>query len=194
MDMRKLTLACVFATASLGVLADQPSYTYVEGGYLRVDPDDISLDPTGYYLDGSLAIADNWFVRGGYSDVDDSTGGVKVEMESVDLGIGYKQGLGANSSFHLVASYLEGEVKARGYGGRIKDDADGFALTAGLRSYVVDNLELNADVSYVDVDDDGLDFGVGAVWYFVPNVGLSLTATIDDDSNRSFGAGVRLSF
>jgi len=194
MDMRKLALACVFATASFGALAGQPSYTYVEGGYLRMDPDDISLDPTGYYLDGSIAIADNLFLSGGYSDVDDSKAGLKVEIERVDLGIGYKQGLGANSSFHVVASYLEGEVKARGYGSRFKDDDDGFALTAGVRSNVLDNLELNADVSYVDVDDDGLDFGVGAVWYFVPNVGLSLSASIDDDSNRTFGAGVRLSF
>ncbi|MCK9564224.1 MAG: porin family protein [Bacteroidales bacterium] len=194
MDIKRVALACVFATASLGVMADQPSYTYVEGGYLRMDPDDISLDPTGYYLDGSIAIADNWFLRGGYSDVDDSKGGLKVEAESVDLGVGYKQGLGANSSFHLVASYLEGEVTARGYGSRAKVDDDGFALTAGLRSHVLANLELNADVSYVDVDDSGVDFGVGAVWYFVPNIGLSLNLNVDDDSNSSFGAGVRLSF
>src|SRR5690606_23665431 len=81
MDMRKLALACVFATASFGALAGQPSYTYVEGGYLRMDPDDISLDPTGYYLDGSIAIADNLFLSGGYSDVDDSKAGLKVEIE-----------------------------------------------------------------------------------------------------------------
>ena len=198
MEFRK-SLLCFATIATLSptlAMAEQPSYNFFDGGYLRLDLDDLDLDPTGFFARGSVEISDNWFLHGGLQSADDSTGVVDVDADQFNLGAGFKTDLGTNTSLHVVLDYINVEVEAANrFGGRASVDENGYGLGVGVRSMASENFELNADVGYSDLgDEDGLGFGVGAVWYVTESLGLLVELSSDDDSNNQFMIGGRLNF
>lgn len=196
MDVKKLLLAGSLALASFATFADQPNYTYVGFGYVKMDLDDIDLDPTGFYIDGSLELGDNWFVRAGFQTVDDSNGLLDVDVDGHNLGAGVRIAASENTSLHVVADYLHAEAEAshRYYSDSVSEDENGFSLGVGVRSLITDSFELSADAAYVDLGDDSVDFGVGAIWYVMENLGLEARLSTDDDSNRAYSLGLRIEF
>jgi hypothetical protein len=198
MEIKKalFSFATIAALSPTLALADQPSYNYVDAGYLRLDLDDISLDPTGYFVRGSIEAGENWFFKAGYGTADDSSSFVDVEADEYNVGVGYKKALGENSSFHIALDYINAEAEAKNnFGGKASADENGYGVTLGVRGMVSESFELNGGIGYADVgDEDGLGLGVGAVWYLTEGFGILAEASADDDSNRQYMVGVRLSF
>lgn len=198
MDIKK-PLLCLAIIASLSpalAQADQPSYTFVDGGYLRLDLDDISLDPTGFFIRGSVELAENWFLQAGYLNADDSTGLIDVEIDQFNFGGGFKTAVGEDTSINVTLNYISAEAEASyQYGGSFTEDEDGYGIGAGIRSMLSDSFELNAAIGYSDSGEaDGVEFGVGAVWYVFDNIGILVEAASDDDSNRQYMIGGRVRF
>ncbi len=188
------TIAIVVAlmvSFSLSASAEEPGYNYVELSYIRVDADG-GLKPDGFGVLGSVELGDDFFLEGSYAEIEDDYHGVDVEFEELALGVGWRMGLGDNSTFHTVASYIDSEVEASGIGS--KSD-DGFGIELGLRSNLTKNIELNGGVAYVDVGSaDGAAASIGTLYRFTQNVGVSATIGVNDDSDKLYTLGMRLMF
>ena len=95
--MRKiLIVAALLAAAPFTASADALSYTYVEGGWTQVKVDDNALDDPkvdGGYLRGSVALAEQVYVFGGWSRTSKTRhygeDSLKLELNQPELGIGY---------------------------------------------------------------------------------------------------------
>ena len=195
----KKSLLCLAAAATLSsgaAIADQPSYSYIDGGYARADIDDFGLKPSGIFLRGSTELGDNWFIQAGYESLDDDSGLIDVDADGYNLGIGFKTGLGDSSSFHITLDYVDAEVDvSHDYLGSGSADEDGYAIGLGVRGNVSENFELNARIDYVDFDiDDSTSYGIGALWNISDAFGIVLEYSADDDSNNEFRIGGRFSF
>lgn len=176
--------------------AEQPSYSYLEAGYSRLNLDDIDIDPDGYYVKGSFELSESFFVRAMYWDLEDDfdtfLGNVDVDVTQTQVGIGYKRPAGDNTSFYVAADYLEAEVDIEQFGDA---DADGYQISAGLRSNLTSSFELYSEIGYADVDDtDGFIGLLGGVFHIANGFGISLEGSIDDDSNSMISTGIRYSF
>ena len=62
----------------------------------------------------------------------------------------------------------------------------------GVRTRPLDPIELEANVTYVDLSDAGdtTSFGIGGYWYFTPQVAFAVTGAYSDDV-ESFSIGFR---
>ena len=71
-------------------------------------------------------------------------------------------------------------------------DDDGFGLGVGLRGRVTDNIELEAGINYVDLDDGGDDtsLAAGGRYYFTPAFAVGAGFEVGDDVT-SWTVGVR---
>ena len=194
MDFKRplLCLTTIAALTSGVASADQPSFSYVEAGYTRVNLDDIDVDPDGYYIEGSIALGESGFLRASYSDLEDDILGLDVETEALSVGIGYRQELGSNSSWYVVADYLEGEVDVEGIGDA---DADGYQLATGVRGFVADSVEMGVEIGYADVDDaDGFLGTINLLYHFSESLALKAEAGLDEEDNSEVSLGLRFNF
>lgn len=78
--MKKLLLigSVISAFSTQAVLAEQPSFNYIEGGYSRFEFDGIDEEADGYMIRGSVELSDMVYLNGSYYDVtmDDATGNI----------------------------------------------------------------------------------------------------------------------
>jgi len=69
--------------------------------------------------------------------------------------------------------------------------SDGYTLGLGLRGRVMDRLELEAQVRYLDINaGTNTSYGLGAQWYFTHQVALSAFGSHSDKAT-SYGVGLR---
>lgn len=176
------TLATVVALmVSAAALAETPSYNYIEGYYQRVEIDDDfvpSLDGDGFGVGGSYEIAENWHVFGGYStfglDFD-------VDLKELAIGAGYHADISDAASFYTNLAYIDAEIDVLGLG---SIDDNGYGVMVGVRGMVSERLELDGNLSYVDLGDgsDGTAFGASALYALSDSFSLGLTAGFDEDA------------
>ena len=176
------------------------SYSYVQGGYVWLDGDDdivpgVDGDGDGWAVSGSAAIHPNIFLIAGYSKVD--LDDVNVDIKTWDVGIGGNYTVAEKTSIYATAAYADG--KAEGYGESI--DENGYALGAGvrymlvtdfIRASVLDGIEFEGSIDYVDFDDIGDDtsFSAGVLFHVNSFVGLGVQGSWGDDAN-TYVAGIR---
>lgn len=141
-----LILAALLAAAPFAASAEGLSYTYVETGYSRLDPKSDALD--GAYVRGSVAIAPQVFVFGGYTRVtdtryysifDDGSHDLteKYIASDSEIGIGYHMEFTEKLDFVADAAFQRSqlELKSNFLGDRYttKDHANIGQVTAGVR-------------------------------------------------------------
>lgn len=187
---RSLILLAVLAAAPFAAsAADDLSYTYVEGGYTKLNGD---FDGDGWSLKGSAALAPNFHLFGGYSRIDfDSIAGVTPKAELWEAGVGYNHAIAASTDFVGTLAYQHGTAKAAG----ISSSTDGYAAEAGVRSKLASNVEGYAMAGYQDAKDaDGDFYGrLGAQVKFNRNWGVSADVKFADGDTQWF-VGPRLSW
>ncbi|MGV6806938.1 MAG: outer membrane beta-barrel protein, partial [bacterium] len=188
-------VVCAFTFSSItsvAALADQPSYSYVEAGYHKINIDGFDSNPDGYYLKGSVALSESGFLRGEFANAEDDLEGVDYEVDALMIGIGYQQPMGENSSIYAVADYLEAEADADGFE---SVDENGFQVAGGVRGFVADNFELGAEIGYADVEEaDGFVGTISAVFHIASGFGISAAASIDEEDDSRVQIGVRYTF
>jgi hypothetical protein len=196
--MRKSILGLAIASLALLPLASQAediSYSFVQAAYVNTDIDDFDEALDGFALGGSFEVAENFFIYASYSDQSTDLFGVDIDATDYSIGGGYAFPL--SETMDLVGSigYVSAEIEGSFEGESASFDDDGYQLAVGLRAMPMEQLELHGSVGYVDLSDSGdnTSFGVGALWYFVPQFAVGLDAGFSDDSN-SYGIGVRWDF
>lgn len=180
-------LLAALTLAPLASQAEGPSYSYVEGGYVITDVDGIGSDADGFLIRGSVELTDDFFLFAGYVDQDISG----VDLKQYSVGAGYAWSATDTTDLYGKVGYAKAEADYMGFG----IDDDGYSLGIGVRSFVMEKLELEASVNYVDLSDSGDDttFGAGARWYFTEQFAMGIEAGVGDDAT-SYGIGLRWSF
>lgn len=174
--------------------ANELSYDYVQLSYVATDADGLDMD--GASLDGSLKLNDNVFVVAGFAhDRSDRIGGLRAEVDSYKLGLGYRYGLNQQTDLVAGASWIRGkaQVSYSGFGSASESD-NGYSLDVGLRHLLTPQVELNAAVNYSDIfDGDDTALNLAALFHATHNLSVGVGYSVASDVD-AWAVGVRLNF
>lgn len=175
----RLALALALALASSGAHAQDLGYTWLEGGYARVNVDvdgvgDADFD--GITLRGSAQLGVSDFYAVGALDATRSDdAGADVDFSAVQGGVGYRYELGSSVDLISELSLLRVEIDSDGAGDA---DASGGRIAVGARAVLADNVEGHVRAHYTGGGDFDGSFGgaigaqlrVGDVWGLVAEI------------------------
>lgn len=188
--MLRITGIALLCALAAPALAESPSYNFIEGAYQRTDIDAgfADVDGDGFGIGGSFEIGDMWQLVGSYATADLDFG---IDFDQLMLGGGFHAPI--TDTVDLVANLMYVRVDVSGAGGDADDD--GLGMSVGVRSFVVDRLELAGFIEYVDLDDSGDDTSVrGQAWYsLTPASALGFSIASGDDIT-TYGIGGRYYF
>lgn len=147
----------VIAVLSSSAAHSQPDpiplrYDFVSANIAIPDTSEIGLT-----LEGSTGVAQDLFVFGQYLDYQTRD---RVELESLQIGVGRIWHIRRNVDFVGSLSYGDNQMLSRG----LEDEEEGIILAAGLRGWATPRLELSGfatlDGSRGDSTDIVQEFGV----------------------------------
>ena len=188
--MRQNTLrAVIFAAlmvlaASVGLAQDEgPGWTYVEAGYLNIDPDELSGSGDNFFAGASLGFLKNFHVSGRYVDGDYAD---DASQTFWTFAAGWHGLLGEKADLLAEATWNDIEIENEG--------DDGFGLTGGVRWRPVKMFELDGFVHWIDYSDSGSmeEYEARAIFH-VWRVGIGAAYAFADDYNQ-YNAFVRFNF
>lgn len=162
-------LALALAAAPFGAHAQDLGYTYLEGGYARVniDVDGVGdADFDGVQLRGSAQIGvSDFYVFGDVGRARNDDGLDDVDFTELQGGVGYRYEVGSSVDLISELSVLRQEVDAGAFG---SDVASGGRIAVGARVAFAENFEGYAKVGYTGGGDyDGAFSGtLGAQYRF----------------------------
>ncbi len=168
MRFTKTFTAFVAATTlSSAAMAASPNWRFAEGGYTnaeigRADFDGLDLGAT-YLLDNNI------YVTGDYSMLDESG----TDLDLLTLGAGYRLPLNSFTDAYFGLNYERAEVE--------NNEDSGYSLNAGVRSMVTEQVELQGELGYYDIDDGDVTVKVGANYYFSPRWAVGASYEKIDD-------------
>ena len=209
--MRSLFALALAAALPLSAQASELSDSYVELDYARMNLDG-DVDPTGWGIKGSAKLSQSFYVYGGYQQGNDEIAGVDIDIDTTQVGLGWRHPLSDSADFNAELGWLHQNLDigenislpgspcgcGGGSGGfipNISGEADGYRASVGLRGALSDNFEGYAKANYTDGSDFDGDFSgtLGAQVKFGPMWGVTAEAEFGDDYNI-FLLGVRASF
>jgi Ax21 family sulfation-dependent quorum factor len=180
--MKRSLLALPLLAALPLAQASELSYSYLEAGYLNIDPKGFSSED-GWSVRGSVAVSDNFHIFGGYDQIRFRVLGNRINFDFWRLGLGYNHAL--NDRNDLVARVAYEDF----------DGDDGWSVEVGLRSALSPNFEGFIGLGYADSSDfSGEAFlSLQGQYKFNRNWGLVADAKIGEDGRQYF-IGPRVSF
>ena len=222
--MKNSSLASIVALGLLTATSTQAvansnqgvNWDYVSAAYANYSFDDeedgleLDLSPSGYKLEGSMALLPNVFALAEYQSVSDSISfpgfgsafSIDVEEQQLRLGLGMNMPVSTSSDLFGVVGYTNVSYDVSSAYSSMDDELDGFFLRGGLRGkftpslevygyfthskYDVDELEENIqdDVSSDEpVDDNETTVTVGARYFLTEQLSLDASYTTVDDGN-----------
>ncbi len=197
-------LAALMACAPVSAFAaDHVNYTYLEGGYAKVDANRNEMDDfdgDGGYLRGSVDLSRGIYLLGSYqraTDDDEEFGGLDFshELSVAEVGAGYHMPMGDALDFTGELSYVNvrQEMELEGFDSDSIDD-DGARLSLGVRGGN-HRVEGWFKAGYLDMGDLGSGW-VGTLGGQVKfNPMWSLVGEVEAvDWIARYNVGVRISF
>ena len=184
--MKKIITASVVALLSSGaVFAENPTFDFVEAGYVDFD----QLD--GFSIRANASISDNFFVNLGHEDISGSEAGVKEELDSTVVGLGIMGPISDVTSIFMHMDYVAFDTD--------NTSQNGWGLGAGIRSNVAENIELYGEVFYKDLDanHENVELTGGVRFKASEQLGAYVEWTRldqDDDDSDGFRVGVQYKF
>ena len=180
-----LALSLLALTPIAAFAADGVSYNYVEGGYVATNGNG-NADANGWGLNGSVAIAPNFHLFGGYSNQEiDHT---NIDFDQWRAGVGYNHQISPRMDLLTRVAYEKFDAGNLG-------DADGYSAEVGINGAMTNNFTGYALAGYEDGDQyDGDFYGrLGAQVKFTPNWSASADVKFADGDTQWF-VGPRLSW
>jgi hypothetical protein len=186
---RAIVALAVAVSAPVSVQAEELIYTYWEAGYVGTDVDDLDTNMDGWFVGGSVDVVENVFAWANYRNNEAHVSGFKLVDEAWGVGVGYAWPLMGNLDLVGRAGYAGARAKVENF---VDASDDGYSLEAGLRTRLIDRLELEGYVQYVDLSDLGdTTIGkLGAQWYLAPQVAVGVFGAFGEDST-SWGVQLR---
>lgn len=186
MKRTAIALLAALAAAPLAAQAGDLSYTYLEAGYLRADPDGLDAE-NGFGLRGSGAITDHLHVFGGFDRYSVDVLEDDLDVDQFRLGLGYNTAISDNTDFVARVAYERFDAEDF-------IDGNGWSVEAGVRSALSPNFEGSAAIRYTDVeDDDSTQLVLGGQYKFNATWGIAAEVAFGNDGNALF-VGPRASF
>jgi Ax21 family sulfation-dependent quorum factor len=197
--MKHLVLAGLLAAVAAvpAAQANELSYSYLEGGYLRTEPRHGLGDAEGWRFGGSAALGSRFHLFGSHSrqdvDLPRITPGQpqliwgNVDVDQTTLGFGYHHPISDRAD--LVAQLAYEKIEMLG----LKDE--GGSLEVGLRGLLGERVEGWAMLGHVDARYRGSDTyaRLGGQYKFSRSWGLVAEGKFHGGDNQFF-FGPRLSF
>ena len=99
---------------------------------------------------------------------------LNMGIEVTALGMGFAVETGESTDFFFVLQYLDIQTSASMMGFSVGESAYGTGATAGIRSMITSNLELTAEVNYVNVSYGNTSRVVGAHYHLSDSFSLGV--------------------
>jgi hypothetical protein len=183
-----LALVTAFSSGfSSSLMADGPNYNFVEARYL-VDAELGSVDGDGYRFDGSYQFTPSVYGVAEYDTVD--LDNYNADLDVFKLGAGFIAALNPGWDLNVSLAYVDAEASA----GRLNYDDSGFEISTGVRAMVVPEIELRANLNYIDIEDDDTYFTIGGDYFFLPNLSAGVEIDLGADDYETLSIGAKYSF
>lgn len=178
--IRRSALAVLALGFAAGAPAADLSYSYVDAGWAQSDIDDLDEKGDGFFVRGSVGFAESWFASAGYRQVSFDVGGLDIDFEAIDVGIGGHMPLSDSVDGVARLSYID--VSADGPFGASADDS-GYGVSLGVRARPAPQFEIEAMLDYTDLDESGDDTAgrLGGRFYFTPAFAIGAEVSFSDD-------------
>jgi hypothetical protein len=165
------------------------SYSYLEGGYVHSELDDVDFEGDGFGIRGSFAFTKNVHGFAQYSNLDYD---FDISSDEYTIGAGVNFALSPRLDVVGRVGYVGVELDAPGIS---SVDDSGVGVGAELRGLVTDTFELHGGVSYVNLNDSGDDTAgnVGARFYVTKMFALGADASFNEDGT-TWMLGARVDF
>ena len=137
-----LVVLAVTALVASAAYAQAPPWTYIEAGYLNVDPDDLEGSGDNWFAGATIGILNNFHASGRYITGDFAE---NVDFSFWQLAGGVHGLLGEPADLFAEAAWNDVEIENE------SDSAVG--INAGIRWMVLPVLELDGIVHWADYDD-----------------------------------------
>ncbi len=189
-------LGLVLITA-LPVSSSELSYTNLSIGYQTQSDDELgfNLDSDGIRFDGSLALSDGAFLRADYFSLRSDTvhagrSSYVVDSSRSSIGLGYHFPVAVNTDLVGTLSYGS---KKKDFLNTSKND-EGYIVSGGIRSKLAGIIELDAELSYVDIGGkEDVGYGVTGRVFIMPDASIGLSFDKLDNSDK-FTVDLRYDF
>jgi len=185
--MKRVILASTLtAIGALPAMAATPTFDYVQVGYIS----DLSgsSDYDGFEIKGNLEISDDFYMNAGFTRTRANASIFDLDLDVITLGLGYKSNISDVSTLFAQVDYLNADANFNGF-----NADDGYQLGFGVRSNVLDNVELKAAGYYRDLQSSDAFLQLGTVYRFSTAAGIYLDIESDFDET-GFNIGLRFSF
>ena len=188
--MRSLFALALAAALPLSAQAGELSYSYIELDYAQTNVDvfGTDIDGTGFGIKGSFELSKSFYLYGGHQQGNDEIGGVDLDFDTTQAGLGWRHAIGESADFHAELGWIHqtadlgenipfpGSGCGCGGGGgffpNVGAEADGYRASVGLRGAMSDNFEGYIKANYTDGSDYEGDFSgtvggqvkFGSIW------------------------------
>jgi hypothetical protein len=172
----RMLLLILLAMPAFASAADF-SYTFVEGAYIdtEVDVGPADIDGDGFGVRGSYAFAPDWYAFASLSDLDFD---FNIDGTETEFGVGWHNPLSDRVDLIAEVSYVNFDLDS-GFGSA---DDDGFGLGVGVRALATPQIQVEAGIAYVDLDDSDTAVGFAGRYYFQENLAVGLGVSISDNA------------
>jgi hypothetical protein len=166
--------------------AQAPRWDSVSVSYQSVDVENETL--TGFGIAGSKLLGESFFITGGLSNASDdiriSNESVEVDLNTLSVGLGYRQPISQNTDVFGVVSYEDMEAEAKYQGNSVSAGDNGYGFKVGVRSIVTEQVELGASIQYIDISEDSdTVFAVSALYNFTERFSAGIGYSKAEDVN-----------
>lgn len=171
--MKKTLLFVALLGSSATALAQTPDWTHISLSYLdsSFDAEGNEVDISGFGLNGSFLLQDNWVAVGQYQEL--SEGAASIDFTSA--GVGYYKRVRANTDVYTTLTVEHLGSSADTAQGNISSGDTGFGLGVGVRSMLHPDVEVGAKADYLNIDEVSLTrLTANAMYHPSTNVGLGL--------------------
>lgn len=184
------TSIAVLCALTASVQANGFSYTYIEGGLVNYDNDEIE---DGKMINASVALTDSVHLI---------AGGLRTKLDDWDSSFEqYKLGLGTHTSVSEVTDVVLEASAIHVIPPDLHSPETGYDLSARIRTKLNNHLEGNVGMNYTklpDLDISETNFDVGGRLYFNQNISAGVNYLIDsggnDDDSNLWTSSLRMDF
>lgn len=191
--MKKTLLALALLAGFAGTAnASELSYSLIEADYVSIGDFDSGDNFDGFGLRGSVEFGDNFYGLASYNSTSASPFGVNIDIDTYDIGVGYRHSINEKADFFVDASYSH--IKLSAFGSTGADD-DGYTVNLGFRGAFNDHFEGSVAAVHRELGDFGNDtsLGLGAHFKFNKTWGITADTEFGGDDTR-YSVGVRARF
>lgn len=187
--MKKLLTLASLALLTSTVFAAEAGKSETGVDYNELSASYVSMDSTvgtttttftGYGLAATYLLSENFFVLGSYTSVEKSTTTISYTSGSV----GYRLPIAANTDAVATIGYSYVDL------GSTHEDT--YPMSLGVRAAVTPDVDLGADLIYVEADDAQSGFGASIKYKINSNLFVRGDyRSLTDSSQYSVGVGIK---